>query len=503
MGGLHRSLKFWGAMALGLGIMAPTLALSLNGSVPAAEVGRAVPLVFLFGGIGMAFVAYGFAVLTRQYNHAGSAYALVGATLGPQAGFFSGFALLGYYVLSTICTVPASALFAEAFLNSVGVHHVPWLLLGIIAAAATAWLSTRDLRVAARTLLSLEGIGVFFIIVLTIVIFAKIGAGSAPTHQHFTLNVFALPAHTRLSAIGAATVFACLSWAGFEGIATLGEETTNPRRNIPRALLGAIGLSLPIFVIVMLAETLGFGTNHAGTAAFAGSATPLGDLANSFIGSWASSTLLFVAMASAFASLLGSCTAASRMGFAFSRDGFGPRTLSKLDDNGTPAVAAISVLALSVVITSIMAINGTSAVNDYFYYATIGVLCLLVAYGMVGISACFHIFRTRAWAVLVATPAALGTIFAGYIFYTEATGQSSPYNLFPYYAGAWCLIGLLIVLLRPQLAAQVGRQLAAELQPQAESTDLPIQMDQEVDDRSVQSERRPREVSDSVDGKDD
>ena len=503
MAELNRSLKFWGALALGLGAMAPTLALSLNGSVPAAEIGRAVPLAFLFGGIGMVFIAYGFAVLTRKYNHAGSAYALVGATLGPQAGFFSGFALMGWYIFSSICCVPACALFAEAFLNSIGVHHVPWLLLGIIAAAGVAWLITRDMRVAAKALLSLEGIGVFAITILTIVIFAKIGAGSAPVHQSFTLNVFTLPAHTSLSAIGAATVFACLSWAGFEAIATLGEETKNPRRNIPRALFGAIFLTLPLFVIVMFASTLGFGTNHAGIAAFAGSATPLGSLAKSFIGSWASSAILFVGMASAFAALLGDCAAASRMIFAFSRDGFGPRVLSKLDDKGVPAVAAISVLVLSVGVTTIMAINGTSAISAYFYYATIGVLCLLVAYGMVGISACFHIFRTRAWAVLVATPAALGTIFAGYIFYTEATGQSSPYNLFPYYAGAWCLIGLLIVLLRPQLAAQVGRQLAAELQPQAESTDLPIQMDQEVDDRSVQSERRPREVSDSVDGKDD
>jgi amino acid transporter len=91
--GLRRSLRFWGALALGLAIMAPTLALSLNGSAPAADVGRAVPLVFLLGGIGMAFVAFGFAVLTRRFNHSGSAYALVGATLGSRAGFFSGFAL--------------------------------------------------------------------------------------------------------------------------------------------------------------------------------------------------------------------------------------------------------------------------------------------------------------------------------------------------------------------------------------------------------------------------
>ena len=35
-------------------------------------------------------------------------------------------------------------------------------------------------------------------------------------------------------------VFSILSFAGFEGAATLGEETINPRRNIPIALLGTV-----------------------------------------------------------------------------------------------------------------------------------------------------------------------------------------------------------------------------------------------------------------------
>lgn len=477
MAGLHRSLKFWGALALGLGVMAPTLALSLNGSVPAGRVGRAVPLVFLFGGIGMAFIAYGFSVLTRKYNHAGSAYALVGATLGPRAGFFSGFALLGYYTFSTICTVPATALFAASFLDSIGIHNVPWLPLGIIAAIAAGWLTTRDMRQAARALLSLEGIGIALVAILTMVIFAKIGSGNAPQHQSFTWSVFTLPSHTGLSAVGAATVFACLSWAGFEAIATLGEETKDPRRNISRALLGAICLSLPLFLIVMVAESLGFGTGHSGVSAFAGSSTPLGNLAGSYVGTWASTALLFVATASAFASLLGSCTAASRMAFAFSRDGFGPPAFARLSATGVPVVAGMSVLVLAVIITAIMAINGTSVTNDYFYYATLGVLCLLVAYGMVGIAACFHIIRNNAAAVAVAVPAALGTVFAGYIFYVQSTGQASPYNLFPYYAGAWCLVGLAIVFARPQLAKRIGTRLAAELEESASSAAAPAGAD--------------------------
>lgn len=464
MSGLRRSLRLWGAMALGLAIMAPTLALSLNGAAPAGLVGQAVPLVFLLGGVGMVFIAFGFAVLTRRFSHSGSAYALVGATIGPRAGFFSGFALLGYYLLSTICTVAAAGLFIQAFLDSIGVHNVPWLLLGVLSAIVSGWLSMRETRVASRVLLVMEGIGIVLISALTITIFAKIGGGSSPTGQPFSWSVFHLPAHTPFSTLGAAVVFACLSWAGFEGIATLGEETSNPRRNIPRALLGSILLTLPLFLIVMVAESNGFGASAAGAAKFAHSSTPLGDLAQSFVGLWAARLLLFAAAASAFASLLGSCTAASRMLFAFSRDGLGPSWLARLSRTGTPARAAICSLALAVVVSTAMAINGTTATNVYFYYATIGVLCLLVAYAMVGLAAASQLLHIRRVVAIGAVPALLGSAFAGYIFYVQATGQSSPYNLFPYYAGAWCVVGLLIVLVSPRLAAHIGDKLSrAEL----------------------------------------
>ena len=42
--GLRRELRFWEAVALSIGIMAPGAAMALNGTLPASLVGRAVPL---------------------------------------------------------------------------------------------------------------------------------------------------------------------------------------------------------------------------------------------------------------------------------------------------------------------------------------------------------------------------------------------------------------------------------------------------------------------------
>src|SRR3954452_1845126 len=100
-GGLRRELRFWEAIALSIAIMAPTAAMALNGTLPAQLIGRAVPLAFIFATVGVLFVSYAFIRLSGYFSHAGSVYAFSGITLGPRAGFFSGWALLGTYLAFT------------------------------------------------------------------------------------------------------------------------------------------------------------------------------------------------------------------------------------------------------------------------------------------------------------------------------------------------------------------------------------------------------------------
>src|SRR5436309_4291789 len=124
-GRLRRELRFWEAIAISVGIMAPTAAMALNGVAPAGLVGRAVPLAFLFAAIAIALISYSFIRLTRFFNHAGSAYALVGVTPGPRAGFFAGCALLatdGCFIAGNIADV---GLFGTSFLDRAGIWHDP------------------------------------------------------------------------------------------------------------------------------------------------------------------------------------------------------------------------------------------------------------------------------------------------------------------------------------------------------------------------------------------
>ena len=92
---LHRELHFFETTSVSVGVMAPTLAMSVTGVAAAAALGRAAPLAFAVAALGVGLVAYGFVRLAGEFSHAGSVYGFVGNTLGPRPGFLTGWALLG------------------------------------------------------------------------------------------------------------------------------------------------------------------------------------------------------------------------------------------------------------------------------------------------------------------------------------------------------------------------------------------------------------------------
>src|SRR4029079_10141440 len=132
--GLRRELRFWEAIALSIGIMAPTAAMALNGTAVAARVGISVPLVFLLALVGVSLVMWGFVRLSRQFSHAGSVYAFSGLTLGPHAGFFAGWALLGTYFAFTVGSSAQVGVFFGQFRDGIGaMSNVDWFWISMVA----------------------------------------------------------------------------------------------------------------------------------------------------------------------------------------------------------------------------------------------------------------------------------------------------------------------------------------------------------------------------------
>ncbi len=462
-GSLRRELRFWEAIAISVGIMAPTAAMALNGTVPAQLVGRAVPLAFLFAGIAIALISYSFIRLTSFFNHAGSTYALAGVTLGPRFGFFAGWALLATYSCFICANIAEVGLFGTAFLDGTGIWNNPqWIVVSLIAAGLAWFLAYGDVKIATRALLSFEGISVTLIIVLIAVIFWKVIGGTAPNGQSFTLKPFIPASGVPVGAIAFASVFGLLSFGGFEGAAALGEETNNPRRNIPLAIACAVGFCAVFYTIVMLAQSLGFGIDAAGIKAFGGSSAPLGDLSKSYVGSGMEDAINFGATLSAFASLLGCAAGASRILFALGRDGFITHRLGDASKRtGSPANSLAVVMIFGLVVTILLRLNGTSAVNAFFYPGTAGVLSMLVAYFVMqfGAAKFLHLeHREPRWRAIILV---LATAAIVYTFYKQVWPKPAyPYDLFPLIIAGWAVLGIVITFAFPALTRRIGKGLS-------------------------------------------
>jgi amino acid transporter len=446
---LRRELGQLGTLSISIGVMAPTLAMSITGVAAARLLGRAAPLAYVVAAIGVALVAYGFARLSAEFAGAGSVYAFVGGALGPRAGFVAGWALLGTYLIFPIVSISAVAIFARAFLASTGIaEDAAWLPLALAGWALVWLIASREIRTAARTLLGFELVSVALILVLMGVVVAKLAFGSAPGARGLTVDVFRPPPGTSLSTLALASTFGFLSFAGFESAGSLGEESTRPRRMIPRAMAAAIAFGGVFYVACVAVQSLGFGTDAAGVRAFTASPAPLGELAHTYAGAGMADALDLAAIVSALGAGLGCASVAARMLFALARDRLLDARLAGVSGAGVPAAGLVFVMALDLVALLAFGLFGGKPFNVFFYFATIGTLSLLAMYVLTNVAALRFLAARGARAELVLPVA--GIAVAGYVLYHNVRPvPPTPYDVFPYVVAGWLAIGVALAALRP------------------------------------------------------
>jgi amino acid transporter len=448
LGRLRRELGQVPTLAISIGVMAPTLAVSITGVAAAGLLGRAASLAYVVAAVGVGLVAYGFARLSAEFSSAGSVYAFVGGALGERAGFVAGWALLGTYLIFPVVSISAIAIFGQALLRSTGIaHDAAWLPLALVGWALVWLIASRAILTAARTLLVFELVSVAVILVLMAVIVAQLVFGGAPAGRGVTLGVFSPPPGTTLSTIALASVFGFLSFAGFESAGSLGEESTDPRRMIPRSMVAAIAFGGVFYVVCVVVQTLGFGTDAAGVRAFASSPAPIGELAEAYVGRGMADVLNLAAIISAVGAGLGCASVAARMLFALGRDRRLDRRLAVVSSTGAPAGGLAFVMLLDLAILVVFGAAKAEPFDVFFYFATIGTLSLLAMYVLTNVAAT-RFLAAKGSRLELALPLA-GIAVALYVLYHNVHPvPDSPYDAFPYVVAGWLAIGVGLALWR-------------------------------------------------------
>ena len=446
MTNLVKRLSLPEAVGMSLSVICPTVTAAFNVTLVVQSAGPAAPLGFVIGTVAMVLVALSFMAFTHRVSNAGSAYAYISHTFGSRTGFVAGWCLLLTYLGFATGQAALVGNFTAAALKGLSIDIGSlWIAVGVGAMAVAWWLAFRDMRLAGRLMLGLEAAAVAGIVALCVSILLQVRPGMSEAMASFQPSAN----FGGWSGLGFGMVFCILSFGGFEGAATLGEETHDPRRNIPIALLATVLGSGLFFTFVAYCEIVGFGA--AGIKELAKSEAPLNDLALRYASPRLAIALDLAAAISCFSGMLGPLAAAGRVLYALGRGGLAPSMGEVHEVHGTPA-PAVSMSAFLVLLPFVVWAPFVGAGNYYSYASTIGALALILVYISVGAAETVEAWRERrpVWsAVCVLGPALLLWVLYKNVYPVP----EFPNNLWPYVALAWVAASWGLMKLRPALAS--------------------------------------------------
>lgn len=424
-------------IALSVAIIAPTAAMALNVSLMAETCSFSAPLVFLISTIVVGLVSYSIIKFNQYISAAGSLYTFTKKALGNKMGFVSGWTLLLAYIALGGGTAAGFGNFFSAFLATFGLD-VNWLPLSIIASIAMIILGVIDAKICNRIILAVEGIAIFLILILAVVILFKVGTTTGLSLVPFKTN------GVSMSALASTSVFAFLSFIGFESASSLGEETKNPKKFIPIAIISAVFVSGLFYLVCSYSQVIGFGLDGKGLEALSSSTLPLADLSAKYTTTGFGTVLLLVAACSNFSCALGSYCAGSRMLFALGRDRIMPKVMMKLHSkHNTPYFALILIVIISdMVQLSLFKNNG---IDVFGYLATIGSLAILVSYIFTSIGAMVYFTKNKIWGKFHLVIPTLSILALLYVLYSNIYPiPEFPNSIFPYVVLGWIVFGFIV-----------------------------------------------------------
>jgi len=136
------------------------------------------------------------------------------------------------------------------------------------------------------------------------------------------------------------------SYLGFQGITTLAEETKNPKKTIPKAILLAITITTIIYILVGLAAVSVIPWQE-----LSASKAPLADIASSVLGEKSFIILSCIALFSTFNTVLMSLLAGSRLVYGMAKGRGFPKIFTKTSKKLlSPSFAILAIVICSIAI---------------------------------------------------------------------------------------------------------------------------------------------------------
>lgn len=326
----------------------------------------------------------------KRYSGSGTVYEFIARSLGKRAAVFAA----GSYHAAVIALggggiAIIGGLLLRDFLNVHAGTNLSWWVCSIIVVVFLFIVNSVGVKMSMKAQLGLIVVSIVpFVILFLRVVFGSKAEGAAGNG----LSSFNPSNVAEGGSLFKGILFAILMFVGFELSAALGEETKEPKKSIPRAVLATILIVAVFYIITQYTLAAG------GTADIADFATMGETYLNHFFALWIELAILLDVLAVG----IGFQLAAARGVYSLARDRVLPKALAATNKRQQPIGGVIAVAAIALALMVVVLVkHGTGLDNpdwpDLFFnqsafygflaFSTIGGMLICMVYLLVCLGA--------------------------------------------------------------------------------------------------------------------
>jgi amino acid transporter len=450
-------LSLTGVLAQSVGFMGPVfsvaslLPLIVGLSATGRGAGVVTPLAIIIAGVGIFGAGWVIAEYARRIHVCGSLYEYISDTFGRRVGAAAGWLYYGAVLVLSAATFLVLGGLTESFLSTAFGASVPWWVLSLGYIAVVLVLLIVGVQVSVRAQLSLVLVSAAAVLAFSLYI---IGRGGLGGHSLSTapFSPFSVSGEDLLYGV----LYGINMFIGFESAANLAEETDDPKRHVPRAVLWSLTIVGVYYIVTAYAQDVGFGLD---ANAWKNSVFPLQALASgqAFGSEWFGNAMSVLILLDVLAVAIGAGVASTRGMLAMARAGTLPAPLARVSIRFSTPVTGAWVVA----IVSLVSVLLTSLGDGVFSretgqpgvlqpqwapmfgwmagFAGTGLGMMYLAVSVAGVRGLWHSV-SRPKLLLAATA---GIVVSAGALFGAVYKAASPLNTVPWALGLWLLLGVL------------------------------------------------------------
>ncbi|UQZ33633.1 Putrescine importer PuuP [Paenibacillus sp. PK3_47] len=338
---LKRDLSLSHVVTMGLAWMSPMIFFTSFGVLHESSGGMLLA-AYMLAFIAILFTALSYGQMARAFPVSGSAYTYVSKAMNPFLGFLVGWAILLDYLFSCIVAVLMFGVNLNAQFPAI--PSSAWIILLTLIVMIINIIGIKPLANISKLFVFMQ---ILFIAGFCALLVYKALYGGITAD----LNPLAAQEGVSFSAILAGASLVCFSFLGFDSITTMAEETKEPKKTIPRAIL-IIVLSAGVmyFITAYLIQWIvpSFAYSHVDSAGY--------ELMQNIGGSVLAAVFTFVIIFSILSQGLSSMTTVTRLLFVMGRTSLLPGKFASIHPKTrTPVfnIVLMSIVSLSALFISL------------------------------------------------------------------------------------------------------------------------------------------------------